>query len=239
MATIPEKEQKAAASIRAWQLAFLLRNRSARVLITAYAFFGAAAASITTAIGIIVSFLNALLSAPNTQQNPKEWVQTTIRQVLNVGAAPKIVTSVTWAVCFVLWSVATYDGFKERQKVTFVIHVQKAGGDPVPDALVTMALSSGVVEPSKFQNGSYSFDKLNVPKEDLGSVNIDVRWHDLHKVQKTLPLPAKFPSSRQLVVTVDLPAGDSPLLESYAILRDQAIDLFLRDLWDAKWNSAC
>ena len=95
--------------------------------------------------------------------------------------------------------------------MTFVIHVQKAGGDPVPDALVTMALSSGVVEPSKFQNGSYSFDKLNVPKEDLGSVNIDVRWHDLHKVQKTLPLPAKFPSSRQLVVTVDLPAGDSPL----------------------------
>jgi hypothetical protein len=229
-----EENQKTLISIRAWQTAFLIGI--AALVATAYLFFGTAAASTITAIGVIVSLLNSLLSAPDAQQNPKEWVQSTVRRLLNVGTMLRIATTLTWLLCFSLWTVVGYSTIKDRRKATFIVHVQRAGGSPVSDALVTIVLFSGPKEAKKIQNGSYSFENVDTSAEKSGTIKIDVRSNDLHKIQE-VPVPPKLPDSREFVATVTLPPGDAPLRISYHILKDRAIDLFLHNLWDAKWNS--
>jgi hypothetical protein len=229
-----EENQKTLISIRAWQIAFLIGI--AALVATAYLFFGTAAASTITAIGVIVSFLNSLLSAPDEKQNPREWVQSSVRRLLNVGTMLRIATTLTWLLCFSLWTVVGYSAMKDRRKATFIVHVQRAGGSPVSDALVTIVLSSGPKEANKIQNGSYSFENIDTAAEKSGTVKIDVRSNDLHKIQEVL-VPPKLPASRELTTTVTLPPGDAPLRISYHILKDRAIDLFLHNLWDSKWNS--
>jgi hypothetical protein len=221
---------------KVWQAAFLIGIAGCMLgAILAYGF--STLAAIISGATLTIGIINALYGLLNRDDKSNNSLPAKIANTLNVNTFLKVATVGIWitAIALCIFGVRqTYVSYLRRvleaQKVTIEGLVLNAAGDPADNAVVTLILS-GRQEVVTAPGGKFSFPRVDLSNEPSKTVRVRASWQT-HEAEIIADLTKVSPQG----LTINLPAGAPPFRITYFVLEGNAIDFFLLNKMDAKWE---